>query len=198
MDDRAEASEDAVVLIVEDERDLAETYAGALEEDHEVITAYGGEEALEKVHQRVDIVLLDRRMPGRHGDDVLGQLREREDIDCRIVMVTAVDPSPEVVSLDFDDYLVKPVTEETLQDAVRRMLARNVLDDHLLDAFALASKMAKLESKMDPEALEGSEEYAELEARFNEYRELFSQIDPEDNLYAELSATKMEALFAQN
>jgi hypothetical protein len=78
------------------------------------------------------------------------------------------------------------------------MLARNVLDDHLLDAFALASKMAKLESKMDPEALEGSEEYAELEARFNEYRELFSQIDPEDNLYAELSATKMEALFAQN
>lgn len=198
MDDINEPMDDAVVLIVDDQEDLAETYAGALKTDYEVITAYGGAEALEKLTPDVDVVLLDRRMPEMHGDEVLAEIRARDDIDCRVVMVTAVDPSLDVISLDFDDYLAKPVTEDQLLDAVRRMLVRNVLDDHLLDAFALASKMAKLETKMDPEALEQSERYAELDARFNEYRELFSRIDPQDNLYAELSATKMKALFAQN
>lgn len=198
MSDLDASIDDPVILIVDDERDLVDTYAGGLEPDYEVIRAYGGREALEKLDSDVDIVLLDRRMPAVHGDDVLAEIRAREDVDCRVVMVTAVDPSPDVISLDFDDYLVKPVTEDTLRDAVGRMLSRNVLDEHLLDAFALASKMAKLEAKMDPEVLEGSDEYAELEARFNEYRDLFGQIDPEENLYGKLSAMKMEALFAQD
>lgn len=198
MDEADTPVDEPVVLIVDDQEDLAETYAGALESDHEVITAHGGAAALEQLDPAVDVVLLDRRMPEVHGDEVLAEIRERDDTDCRVVMVTAVDPSPEVVSLDFDDYLVKPVSEETLREAVSGMLARNALEDNLLDALALASKMATLEAKMDPEVLEASDEYADLEARFNEYRELFAQIDPRDDLYAKLSATKMEALFAQD
>lgn len=197
MNETNESSDAPVVLIVDDNRDIADVYNQYLEPDYDVITAYDGLEALEKLHSEVDVVLLDRRMPEAHGDEVLAEIRDRTNIDCRVVMVTAVAPSADVISLDFDDYLVKPVSEDTLRDAVDRMLARTVLDDELLNAFAHASKMATLEAKMDPKALESSEEYAELEAQFDEYRDLFDKIDPKDNLYAELSAMKLNALFAE-
>lgn len=186
--------ETPTVLIVDDEQDAADLYAGFLEPEYRVITAYGGKEAIEKFSDDVDVVLLDRRMPDFHGDAVLEEIRA-SGTDCRVVMVTAVDPDIDVISLNFDDYLVKPVSSETLRDAVDRMITRNVLDDKLLEALALASKMATLESKMDPAELEESEEYAELERRFTEFKSLLQRINPADDLYAELSAVKMEALF---
>jgi len=79
--------------------------------DHEVRTAYSGEEALEKVDEDVDIVLLDRLLPDLPdlpGDEVLERVRERG-LDCRVVMVTAVDPDFDIVELPVDEYIHKPV-----------------------------------------------------------------------------------------
>lgn len=195
MNDTVPTEGSRTVLIVDDEEDVANSYAGMLSPTYNVKTANGGEEALEMVNAEVDVVLLDRRMPDRHGDEVLAEIRSR-DIDCRIIMVTAVKPDLDVITLDFDEYLVKPVSAATIQDAVERMLARINLDRRLRAAFSLASKMATLEAKMDIDELENSEEYAELESRLAEYRGLFAEADPSDDLYANLSTTKMESLFA--
>ena len=46
------------MLVVDDERDIADLYTTWLGADHEVRTAYSGEEALEKVDEDVDIVEL--------------------------------------------------------------------------------------------------------------------------------------------
>lgn len=186
----------ANVLVVDDDHEAADLHATFLEPRYQVTAAYGGEEALERLRDDTDVVLLDRRMPGMNGDELLREIRA-SDIDCRVVMVTAVEPGIDLVSLEFDDYLVKPVSKEALHDAVERMLARDALDENLLDVFSLASKMATLESKMDPGKLEASSEYAELEARFAEYQQLFDRIDPTESLYAELSAVKMNAMFAR-
>jgi len=56
----------------------------------------------------VDAVLLDRRMPDVHGDEVLARLRE-EGCDCPVIMTTAVDPGMDILEMDFEDYLCKPV-----------------------------------------------------------------------------------------
>ena len=79
--------------------------------NHDVRTAYGGEEALEKADEDVDLVFLDRQMPDMSGDDVLERVRERG-LDCRVVMVTAVDPDFDIVEMPFDDYLTKPVMRD--------------------------------------------------------------------------------------
>jgi len=186
--------ESATILVVDDDDEAADVLAKMLQPEHEVIVAYGGEEALELVGPDIDVVLLDRRMPDRNGDEVLKEIRSRG-IDCRIVMVTAVEPDIDIIRLDFDDYLVKPITQQTLQNTVDRMLTRSALDEKLLAAFSLATKMATLESKMAISDLESSEEYAQLEAEFEEYRSLFQGIDPADDLYGKLSTTKMQALF---
>ena len=186
--------ESATILVVDDDEETADVLAKMLQSDHEVIVAYGGEEALELVGPDIDVVLLDRRMPDCKGDEVLEEIRSRG-IDCRVVMVTAVEPDIDIIRLDFDDYLVKPVSQETLRETVDRMITRSALDEKLLAAFSLATKMATLESKMAISDLEASEEYAQLEAEFEEYRSLFQGIDPADDLYGKLSTTKMKALF---
>lgn len=186
----------ATVLIVDDVKEVADSYSNILEDEYDVIAAYGAEEGLEKISSEVDVVLLDRRMPNMSGDEFLNEIRSRG-FDCRVVLVTAVTPDTDIISLDFDDYIVKPVSPEKITSAIERMLARNKLEDNIQEAFSLASKMATLEAKMDIEDLEASEEYARLESRLAEFRDMFAEIDPNEDLFAKLSTTKMEALFTE-
>ncbi|SEO77352.1 Response regulator receiver domain-containing protein [Halogranum amylolyticum] len=153
-----------LVLVVEDERDLADLYATWLSSEYRVRTAYGGYEALDALDDEVDVVLLDRRMPGLSGDEVLEAVRDRG-IDCRVAMVTAVEPDFDIVAMGFDDYLVKPVTKEALRETVSTLCTRNDYDEGVQELFSLASKKALLEAEKGGSELEESDEYAELTAR---------------------------------
>ncbi len=78
------------VLLVEDERDLANAIARGLRRDGLAVdVAYDGAEALEKaaVHP-YEVVVLDRDLPAVHGDEVCRELVAGES-DCRILMLTA-------------------------------------------------------------------------------------------------------------
>ncbi|WP_158059170.1 HalX domain-containing protein [Halorussus halophilus] len=163
----------STVLVVDDEQDVADLYAMWLESNYRVRSAYGGDEALETLDASVDVVLLDRRMPGQSGDEVLEEIRAR-DIDCRVVMVTAVKPDFDIVEMGFDDYLVKPVSKDDLNETVEGMLTRVDYGSQLQDYFSLASKKAVLESEKDGPELEGSEEYDELTGQLEE---LESEVD---------------------
>jgi len=165
--------EGATILVVDDERDIADLYATWLEADHEVRTAYNGEGALDHVDASVDVIFLDRQMPDYSGDEVLDRIRDR-DVDPRVVMVTAVDPDFDIVEMDFDDYLTKPVMREDLTTAVHGMLERDAYDQALREYFALTSKKATLETEKTPSELEASEEYCEMVQRV---QELQSEVD---------------------
>ncbi|MFB6080693.1 MAG: response regulator [Haloferacaceae archaeon] len=151
-----------VILVVEDEPDLADLYATWLGDDYRVRTAYGGEEALDALDEEISVVLLDRRMPDLSGDEVLEAVRERG-FDCRVAMVTAVEPDFDIIAMGFDDYLVKPVSKENLRETVSNLLLRNEYADGVQRLFSLASKKAILESENGPADLERNEEYRELD-----------------------------------
>jgi len=150
-----------LVLVVEDERDLSELYRTWLAKSYRVRTARDGRAALDELDENVDIVLLDRRMPDLSGDEVLDRIRERG-LDCRVAMVTAVEPDVDIVEMEFDDYLVKPVSEEELLRMVENLRIRDEYDDGVKQLFSLASKKALLEGEKDRTALETSEEYQQL------------------------------------
>jgi len=160
-------TEELTILVVDDETDIADLYTTWLGMDHEVRTAYGGEEAMEAVDEDVDIVFLDRQMPDYSGDEVLERIRD-QGLDCRVVMVTAVDPDFDIVSMEFDDYLTKPVMREDLTEAVESMRERDDYDETLQEYFALTSKKATLEAEKTPSELERSEEYQEMVERVEE------------------------------
>lgn len=159
-----------LVLVVEDEPDLADLYATWLKADYRVRTAYSGEEALEKLDDEISVMLLDRRMPGLSGDEVLDAARERG-IDCPVSMVTAVEPDFDIIDMGFDTYLVKPVTRDTLIETVEDLLSRNSYDEGVQELYSLASKKALLESEKGRSSLENNEEYQELSERLAELRE---------------------------
>jgi two-component system response regulator AdeR len=184
---------EATVLVVEDEPDLRETYIAALEREYDVRAASDGDEALEAVDDAVDVVFLDRRMPGISGDEVLSELRDRG-VDCRVVMVTAVEPDTDVLQMEFDEYLVKPVESDDLRSAVERMLARNAMEDRLREMFAVASKLATLESKLDISQQERSDRHQQLLDEFYTLREEVDVPGSEDDYYTESTLSKLQAL----
>ncbi|ELY72485.1 response regulator [Natrinema pallidum] len=152
------------VLIVEDEPDLADLYAAWLEDDCDVETVYDGNDALDAIDGSVDVVLLDRRMPGLSGDTVLDTIRERG-LDCRVAMVTAVEPDFDIIRLGFDDYLVKPVSKGELVDIIDQLQLRASYNEKLQEFFALASKKALLDDQKTDAQRKSSQEYAELRDR---------------------------------
>ena len=172
---------DATVLIVDDEQSLADLYAYWIDEFAEARTAYDGNEALEELDEGVDVILLDRRMPGLSGDAVVDAVSE-EDWDVRIVMVTAVDPGFEIVDMEIDDYLVKPVDQPELMEAVERMITRSSYDDQLQRKFQLVEKKVTLEAAKTPHELDESEEYQELVSQLDAIeRELDSAVEDFDD-----------------
>jgi DNA-binding response OmpR family regulator len=161
-----------LVLVVEDEPDLADLYAAWLDDEYRVRTAYGGQEALDQLDEVGDdvaAILLDRRMPGLSGDEVLSAVRERG-IDCRVAMVTAVEPDFDILKMGFDDYLVKPVTSDTLKEMVVGLLQRGEYDTEMQELFSLTSKKAMLETEKSATELADNDEYQRLTERISELR----------------------------
>ena len=181
------SAEQPLVLIVEDEPDLADLYATWLRDDYRARVAYGGREALDQLDDEVDVVLLDRRMPDLSGDEALAEIRSRG-FECRVAMVTAVEPDFDIIAMGFDDYLVKPVSREALTDTVSNLILRNAYDVGIQDLFSLASKKALLESEKDEATLEENEEYQALTKRLAELRgeldETLGQLDDNKGLSA--------------
>lgn len=83
------------VLVVEDYRSLAELYTQFLEPDFTVKMAPGGSAGLGMMDDDVGVVLLDRRIPGLSGSDVLEKLRTEFD-RFQMAIVTVVAPGFDV------------------------------------------------------------------------------------------------------
>ena len=167
------------VLMVDDEKRVADAYALRLDDVADVTVAYSGAEALDGVDDgRVpDVVLLDRHMPGLSGDEVLDRIRER-DVETRVVMVTAIDPGLDVLDMPFDDYLSKPVDRTDLIAAVDQqcqVLAYELLGEY----FRLASTRAVVTAQLPQEDLEDDGELADVEARLSVVEERIRTLLPE-------------------
>ncbi len=171
-------SDRTTVLVVDDEREVADVYALRLDSQYETRTAYGGAEALAALDDTVDVVLLDRRMPDTSGDEALAEIRD-SGYDCRVIMLTAVDPGRDIVGMPFDDYLCKPVEKDDLVRAIEQQLLVKRHDGRLGEYLEARSKLSLLDSQLPP----GSEEVDRLRSRVTQLEsELDGQLDDVDGL----------------
>ena len=117
-----------LVLVADDEPRITKLVSIALgEEGFRVVTANGGEDALQKAEEvRPDIVLLDIVMPDLDGIEVMRQLRERRPV--AVILLTAKGSTADKakgLDLGADDYIAKPFHPDELAARVRAVLRRS-------------------------------------------------------------------------
>ena len=173
----SESTESALptALVVDDEKEVADAYALRLRKLCETETAYDGQTALSMTAKReIDVVLLDRHMPGMSGDDVLAELDSRGFLG-RIIMVTAIDPGFDVLDMPFDEYLCKPIEREDIRAAVRQQCT--ILGYQLLgEYFSTESTRRVIEAELPPEELESHDRYQEITERSDALRRRASRL----------------------
>jgi DNA-binding response OmpR family regulator len=114
------------ILIVDDEDTLRELVRNELEHNgFEVVEAPGGAEALSYlVGNEVDLVILDIKMPGLGGLDVLQRIRE-DDLARKVIMLTGVGElkiARESLELGASDFMSKPFDMSNLLACINRVL----------------------------------------------------------------------------
>lgn len=176
-----EPATEQVVLIAEDNPRVKTMHSAWLEDEYTVRTASDGEETLRNLDSDVGVVVLDRRMPGPSGDEILDWIRSQQ-YDIRVVMATSSDVDLDLLELAFDEYLTKPIQKQTLLSTVTELFERREYDAQLQAYLALRSKLALLQVEYTAETLEANEEYRRLRTRLDELKPTSGEIanaDPE-------------------
>ncbi len=115
------------ILVVDDEKIMVKGIKFNLEQEgYEVITAYDGEEALEKAHDStIDLILLDLMLPKMDGFTVCRSVRSFSDVP--IIMITAKSEDiDKILGLEYgaDDYITKPFNVRELTARIKAIMRR--------------------------------------------------------------------------
>ena len=113
------------LLIADDERGIVDTMKAYFSPQYEVLTAYSGEEAIQKAEMQPDLILLDINMPRMDGLTVCQTIREH--VACPILFLTARIESTDKINgfqAGADDYIVKPVDLDELAARIAAHLRR--------------------------------------------------------------------------
>lgn len=159
-----------VVLIVDDDPRLVKMHTDWLDDDYRVEQAYDGREGIRKLTEEVNLVLLDRRMPGISGEEVLARIDDLGH-DCGVILLSAVEPDLDIVDMGYDDYVLKPTSRKELRETVRTVLDRTEFGETLRQYLALLTKRRLLEAEKTAAELKTSEEYDQLCSRLADLEE---------------------------
>lgn len=119
----------AVMMIVDDNREILDLLAGFFAEDYDVVTASSAEEALTLVGERLpDLILSDVMMPGMNGLEFCAKLKtDLQTCHIPVVLLTAManeESQIEGIEIGADAYIAKPFNPKLLKATVKNLLAR--------------------------------------------------------------------------
>lgn len=135
------------LLIVDDEKNIRYTLLQALESlEIDVDTAVNGEEALEKINNKqYSLILLDLKMPGMNGMEVLRHV-SRHHPETRIIIISAhgtIDSAVEAMKLGAVDFLQKPFAPMEIRDTIAKVLGREDLNEKNASDYSSFLELAK-------------------------------------------------------
>jgi len=169
----AQTARRGTVLVVDDEEGVRASVRAILEETCDVLEAGNGAQALEvlKTHE-IDLVMLDQRMPGEPGIDVLPRIKAA-DPSTVVVIVTAVRElrtAVEALKRGAYDYLTKPFDVDDIL-----MLAQRALDKRALEREVLYLRSALAGGPPDAGGLAGS--FERMVGRHPEMARIYQLVD---------------------
>ena len=122
--------EKAVILVVDDEHGVRQSFNMVLKNDYEVLLAENGKEAIEIFTKNsVDLILLDILLPDIYGIDLLEKLKEI-DPNTEVIMVTAVkeiETAVKAIKLGAYEYIIKPFVVDDVLAVIHRAFEKRTL-----------------------------------------------------------------------
>lgn len=169
------------LLLIDDEEGARKLLRISLVSDgYSVITAENGRQGIELFEQhRPSIVLIDIRMPGMSGLDVLKMIKET-DAETEVIVITAhadMEIAIKSLQLDASDFITKPISIEVLSAALNRA------EERLRLKTKIKSYTSRLENEVKTKSEELSKSYEEMETaceitcRVNEKKTLAEAFD---------------------
>jgi nitrogen regulation protein NR(I) len=114
------------ILIVDDDKSIRYSLKRMLEENFSVITAQNGEEALDRVRENPpDLIIMDIKMPGRNGIDVLKEIKSIDPKSLVIIMTAygTTETAIEAMKYGAFDYILKPFPIPQMKGLVEKALS---------------------------------------------------------------------------
>lgn len=104
------------ILIIEDDNDINQMLSRLLSKSgYGVVNAYSGTEGVLVHDDRIDLILLDLMLPGKSGDEIIGELKAKKNVPIIVMSaISNVDKKVDVLMLGADDYVTKPFSNEEL------------------------------------------------------------------------------------
>ncbi|MBN1293861.1 MAG: response regulator [Candidatus Latescibacteria bacterium] len=135
------------VLVVDDEKNIRLTLTQALDSPKlRIDTVVNGEEALQKIAMNdYQILLLDLKMPGMDGMEVLKRISESRP-DIRVIIITAhgsIDSAVEAMKLGAVDFIQKPFAPNEIRSLVTSVIARETLSEEKANDYTSFLELAK-------------------------------------------------------
>ncbi|MFC7141654.1 DNA-binding protein [Halosimplex aquaticum] len=170
----------AVVLVADSDPAVTDEIAAVLWDNYTVRSAYESADVLASLDSDVSVALLDPDIPGLSMRRVLERVRT-DAADCQVAALT--DEALDVESTAFDDYLVKPVADDLLEDTVDRLSRRATYRTTLEAYYRAASERADAE---EGERADLDRRLAELDERLDDVVRSLDSDDAYDAALREL------------
>ncbi|MEJ2657730.1 MAG: response regulator [Desulfobacterales bacterium] len=139
--------EKQAILVVDDEKNIRLTISQSLEPlDLPIRTAASGEEALQELRKGpFGLVLLDLKMPGMDGMEVLRRIKEGWP-KIRVIIITAhgtIESAVEAMKLGAVDFIQKPFSPGDIRELAKLVLERETLDEEQAVDYRALIELAK-------------------------------------------------------
>lgn len=151
----------ATVLIADEQAAFVETYRRWLLDTFDIRTARNGQEVLDQLGPDIDLVLLERRFTDLTDEEILQTIEDRAP-DCRVIMLTSIEPAFDIIEFDIDAYLLKPVSKQELRAVIEQVIELPRYHPGRARRYALLSKKTVLEGVKPEAELAGSEAFRNL------------------------------------
>jgi len=158
------------VLLADRDRRLSELYRHWFSPEYDVRTARNAAELRRQLDDAVDVVIVDRRLPGAPLAEIPTIARAGDD-DRRVVLLTGERPAHEIADTPCDAVVRKPTSETSLREAIETQLERQGEPPADRQRHALASRRSVLEETYAPRVLADSEHYDAICSRLLELEE---------------------------
>jgi len=160
--------DEPVVLIAVAESERAAHYADWLDDRFDPHVVGTAQEAMESLEAEPALLLLDRRLPDRPGDDVLGAVRAA-DLTTRVAMLTSRDV--ELDHLDVETVAPYPEDEDAFADVMESLRAEPGLERAVRSYRRLAERRAALAEELEEQAADSRTDYQTLSAKLTAQRD---------------------------